>query len=189
MRYQRDRNEPKNLMLTRRSRQRIFFSGQSAIYAREMAHPETDRAVKVYYPIEDNPNASNCEPAPLTAKSASLTATNHVVANNSWRSLTSNSPIAAPQALKEKGDFHDKDSARENPTEFTRGDALDSAKSHSSATSSSMDGVFLTAPETPTESVDHDVRPHELFDSSSGMHNGVEGLTGESAYKHPVTAK
>ena len=154
-----------------------------------MAHSETGGVVQVFHPIEDNPNTPNCEPAPLMAKSASLTATNCIVANNLWHSITSNSPITAAQILEEKGDYRDKDSARENPAEYTRGDALDSAKSHSSATSSSMDGVFLTAPETPTESVDHAVRLHELFDSSSGMYNGVEGPSGESAYKHPMTAK
>lgn len=156
-----------------------------------MAHAETDRVVQVFFPIGNDPHALKCEPAPLIAKSASLTATNHAVANDSQHSTTSNSPIIVPQVSEEKGDIRHKDFAHGNPAEFTGalGDALDSVKSHSSATSSTMDGVFLTAPETPTESVDHDVRPHELFDSPPGTYNSVEGRNGESAHKHLITAK
>lgn len=154
-----------------------------------MAHPETDRVSQVFYPIEDNLSAPKCKPAPFIAKFASLTATNYAVANNPWHSVSSKFPITAPQVSEERGDICDKDSGCENPAEFTRGDALDSAKSHSSATSSSMDGVFLTAPETPTESVDHDFRPQDLLDSYSETYNGVEGPKGESAHKHPMNAK
>lgn len=148
-----------------------------------MAEPKADRVAQVFYPINSNSNAPNCKPASLIAKSTSLTATNHAVASDSQHSTASNSPITGPQVSYEIGDIRDKDPACDNPAEFLRafGGARTSVKSHSSATSSSMDGVFLTAPETPTGSVDHELRPSELFDSSSGPYNAAGGPDGESA--------
>ena len=156
-----------------------------------MADPEAYPVAQVFCPIENNPNALQCESAPLIAKSASLTATNYAVTSNSQHLNTSNSPVTAPQVLEESGDFRDQDSACDDPVEFTRalGDAHDSVKSHSSTTSSSVDAVFLTAPETPTGSVDHEVRPGELDHNSSGTYNAVEGPNGELAHENPMTAK
>lgn len=156
-----------------------------------MADHEAYRVAQVFCPIENNPNALNCESAPLMAESASLTITNYAIASDSQHLNTSNSPDTAPQVLEESGDFRDKDSARDDPVEFTRAldDAHDSGKSHSSTTSSSVDAVFLTAPETPTGSIDHDTRPGELFHNSSETYNTVEGPNSELAREHPMTAK
>lgn len=109
---------------------------------------------------------------------------------DSQHSTASNSPSKAPQFSEEGGDIHDKDSVYDNPTEFPGAlvDSLASVKSHSSATSSSMDGVFLTAPETPTGSVDHDLMPGEPFDSSSGPYNAAEGPSSEPVQENPMAS-
>jgi hypothetical protein len=52
-------------------------------------------------------------------------------------------------------------------------------KSQSPTASSSVDGAFFTAPQTPTESVDYNFKSDNVIQSSSGSYNFPGVLTGE----------
>jgi hypothetical protein len=91
------------------------------------------------------------------------------------------STLTKPQIPEESRNLHLETSTHNLPADSHFGctDAPTSVKSPSLATPSSVDGVFLTAPQTPAESIDLNLKSEELFSSSPGLYKSANEAKGE----------
>lgn len=99
----------------------------------------------------------------------SLTALNYT-ARGSRHSTAFISTPTTPQALEESRKIHAPDSRQ-----------IASLESNSSTTSSSTEKVFLTAPQSPTESVEYSFHPNEHISGFLGPYSAAERPDGEIA--------
>lgn len=91
------------------------------------------------------------------------------------------SGFTIPQIPEESGDLQAENSTHNLPADhhIRCTDAPTSVKSHSPTTPSSVDGVFLTAPQTPAESIDLNLKSDGLFPSSPGLYKSANEPKGE----------